>query len=61
VSVLVLCYIYFLQYCAKRLARKNISKMTYFVSDGTQKLNSMVVLAAILDPESVKYRQYMCL
>jgi len=39
-----LCWIYFLQYyadfyilqyCAKRLAGKNVSEMTYFVSSGT--------------------------
>jgi len=26
--------IWFIQYCAKRLARKNVSEMTYFVSSG---------------------------
>jgi len=25
----------FFQYCAKRLARKNVSEVTYFVSSGT--------------------------
>jgi len=28
-----------LQYCAKRLARKNVSEMTYFVSSETLNIN----------------------
>jgi len=28
-------HIKFLQYCAKKLARKNVSKMTYFMWSGT--------------------------
>jgi len=31
----LLCWIELLQYLAKRLAGKNVSEMTYFVSSGT--------------------------
>jgi len=31
--------VFFLPYCAERLAGKNVSKMTYFLSSGTQNLN----------------------
>jgi len=32
--LLLLCLILFFQYLAKRLARKNVSEMTYFVLSG---------------------------
>jgi len=39
------------QYLAKRLARKNVFKMTYFVSDKTQNLNS--ISSVLIEPDSV--------
>jgi len=40
----LLCCLLIFQYLAKRLAGKNVSEMTYFVSGGTYNLNSVNLL-----------------
>jgi len=38
----------FFQYRAKRLAGKNVSKITYFVSSGTSKLYSVITQSVVI-------------
>ena len=38
---LLFCWVYFLQYYARRLAGQNVSEMTNFVMSGMQFLNSI--------------------
>ena len=50
--LLLLCWVQFFQYLAKRLAGKNVSEMTYFLLSGTQNLNLINLKLQMLTKDS---------